>query len=395
ARPLPAETLPTERACNRVLAEEVVSPLDVPPFDRSAMDGFAVQAAGTEGAGDYNPLRFQVIGEALPGRPFEGTLQAGQAVRIMTGAPLPAGANAVVPAEYATEQGGHVELTTTVSEGKHVGRCGEDVRQGAVLLPAGRCLRPQDTGLLASTGIGEVQVVRQPRVRILITGNELATPGTSRTPWQIYESNSVMLAPLVERDGGVLESLRRLPDDRDAIRQALTEPGADVILVSGGSSVGREDHAPVLLAEEGTLAIHGVAMRPSSPAGLGRVGSSLVVLLPGNPVSCLCAFDFFAGRIIRLLGGKPAEWPYRSLPVPLRRKIVSAVGRLDYCRVRLTDDGAEPLALSGASILSSTSRADGFVIVPESLEGWPPGAEVTVHLYDLFPTVQPAAGGTR
>jgi molybdopterin molybdotransferase len=146
--------------------------------------------------------------------------------------------------------------------------------------------------------------------------------------------------------------------------------------------VGQEDHAPVLLAEHGELAIHGIAMRPSSPAGMGRLGKRLVFLLPGNPVSCLCAYDFFAGRAIRALGGLPRQWPYRSYRAPLRRKLVSVVGRVDYARVRLSDDQVEPLAISGASVLSSTTRADGFVVVPESREGYPAGAEVEVWLYD-------------
>jgi molybdopterin molybdotransferase len=145
--------------------------------------------------------------------------------------------------------------------------------------------------------------------------------------------------------------------------------------------VGAEDHAPRLLAQAGELAVHGVAMRPSSPAGMGRIGERLVFLLPGNPVSCLCAYDFFAGRAIRLLGGLGADWPYRTVEAPVARKIVSAVGRVDYCRVRLAEAGVEPLALSGASILSSTTRADGFVVVPGESEGFGPGARVTVHLY--------------
>jgi molybdopterin molybdotransferase len=152
--------------------------------------------------------------------------------------------------------------------------------------------------------------------------------------------------------------------------------------VSGGSSVGSEDHAPTLVAQTGELAIHGVAMRPSSPAGIGRVGEALVFLLPGNPVSCLCAYDFFAGRAIRLCGGRPAEWPHRRRQGIVARKIVSAIGRVDYCRVRLTGEGVEPLALSGASILSSTTRADGFVIVPSESEGYGAGSEVTVYLYE-------------
>jgi molybdopterin molybdotransferase len=173
-----------------------------------------------------------------------------------------------------------------------------------------------------------------------------------------------------------------LSDDPDRIRDALLAPGADVILVSGGSSVGSEDHAPRLIAEVGELAIHGIAMRPSSPAGIGRIGEALVFLLPGNPVSCLCAYDFFAGRAIRLRGGRSPEWPHVTRQCIVARKIVSAVGRVDYCRVRLVDGRVEPIALSGASILSSTTRADGFVIVPSESEGYGPDAEVTVYLYD-------------
>ena len=158
--------------------------------------------------------------------------------------------------------------------------------------------------------------------------------------------------------------------------------GADVVLVSGGSSVGAEDHAPGLLAEAGELAVHGIAMRPSSPAGFGRIGATFVFLLPGNPVSCLCAYDFFAGRALRRLGGRPAGWPHRMRTARLKRKIASAVGRVDYCRVRLAGDEAEPLALSGASILSSTTQADGFVIVPAASEGCAAGTAVTVYLYE-------------
>ncbi len=380
---LDAETVSYTEACQRVLAEDVLAPLNVPAFDRSAMDGFAVRAAETDGASDYNPLTFQVVGQSLPGTPFDGSVTKGTAVRIMTGAPLPAGADAVVPAEYAAEAGGQVELTAAVSRGKHVGRVGEDIAEGRCVFSAGRRLRPQDVGLLASLGFADVPVVRRPNVRILVTGNELVPPGQPRGEFQIYEANSSMLRGLIDRDGGLLESQRNLPDRKDAIRAAMTNPGADVILVSGGSSVGVEDHAPLILAEEGTLDLHGLAMRPSSPAGMGRIGSTLVFLLPGNPVSCLCAYDFFAGRAIRKLGGRSSDWPHRTQQATLSRKIVSAVGRLDYCRVVVVkDQTVEPIALSGASILSSTTRANGFVLIPEDSEGYAPGDTVTVHLYD-------------
>ena len=377
-----SETVSYTRAYNRVLAADVISPLDVPSFDRSAMDGYALRAAETQGAGDYNPRQFSVIGESLPGRPFQGEVSSGCAVRIMTGSPLPAGTDAVLPAEYASETNDQVEITTSVTPGKHVGRKGEDVTAGSRLFQVGRRLRPQDVGLLASVGLEEVAVVRKPGVRLLITGNELIVPGQLRSESQIYESNSSVLSGLLTRDGAVLESLQRIQDDRESIGNALKQPGADVILVSGGSSVGQEDHAPSILAEEGELAIHGVAMRPSSPAGMGRIGDAIVFLLPGNPVSCLCAYDFFAGRAIRLLGGRSSDWPYVTRSAVLSRKIVSAIGRVDYCRVAFAGDQVEPLALSGASILSSTTRADGFVIIPAELEGYAPGTTVDVLLYD-------------
>ena len=379
--PLTTERVPLSNLHGRVLAADVTSPIDVPAFDRSAMDGFALRSEETVGAGDYNPLSFAVVGAALPGQAFDGSLQAGQAVRIMTGAPIPDGADAVVPAEYATERDDCVEITSAVPALKHIGRTGEDVRSGTTVLSSGHRLRPQDVGLLASIGLPEAEVVRQPRVRLIVTGNELAEPGESKQPFQIYEANSHIVTGLVARDGGANFERVRCQDERDEIAAAITAPGADVVLISGGSSVGSEDHAPSIVRELGELPIHGVAMRPSSPAGVGRVGEATVFLLPGNPVSCLCAYDFFAGRAIRRLGGLPGEWPYQKTRGTLASKIVSQIGRVDYCRVRVADGVIELLALSGASILSSTTRATGFVVVPASSEGCAAGTEIDAWLY--------------
>jgi molybdopterin molybdotransferase len=190
-----------------------------------------------------------------------------------------------------------------------------------------------------------------------------------------------MLAALIERDGGTVSNPGIVPDHPQKIREALADD-ADVILVSGGSSVGQEDYVPRLLADDGQLVIHGIAMRPSSPTGIGRLGNRWVFLLPGNPVSCLCAYDFFAGPAIRVLGGRRWEWPYASCRVALRRKLASAIGRVDYARVQIIEGQAEPLAVRGASMLSSTTRADGFMIVPQDSEGYAEGAEVEVFLYD-------------
>lgn len=379
---LPGESIAVDEATGRVLLQDLIAPIAVPEFDRAAMDGYALRGSETTGAGDYSPLEFPIAGHAWPGRPFEGVVPAGAAIRIMTGAPVPKELDSVLPAEYANEQDGRLSITQAVAPGQHVGRVGEDIARGSIALPAGRRLRPQDTGLIASLGIAEVTVVRPPRVRLLVTGNEVRAPGSPKGPHEIYDANSMTLRGLVARDGGFIESHQRLGDDPAVIERALSAPGADVILVSGGSSVGAEDHAPRLLGKLGELALHGIAMRPSSPAGMGRIGQTLVFLLPGNPVSCLCAYDFFAGRAIRRMGGRPADWPYRAQRVTVARKIVSQVGRVDYVRVKLGAEGVEPLALSGASMLSTTTRADGFVVAPAESEGFGPGSEVNVFLYE-------------
>jgi molybdopterin molybdotransferase len=228
--------------------------------------------------------------------------------------------------------------------------------------------------------VGEISVFRRPTVRLAVTGNELLPAGSPPHEYQIADANGPMLAALVERDGGLVDFPGLVPDEPDAILEAL-HAAADVIIVSGGSSVGIEDLAPTLVARHGDLAIHGIAMRPSSPTGLGRIEHRLVFLLPGNPVSCLCAYDFFAGRAIRALGGRTKAWPYRQVRARLTRKISSPIGRLDYARVQVIDGAVEPLAVGGASVLSSTTRADGFVIVPADSEGFAPGAEVEVWLY--------------
>jgi molybdopterin molybdotransferase len=386
ARSLDAETVGLDQAAGRVLAGHVVAPRPVPGFARSAMDGYAVRGEETFGASDYNPLVFRLVGEAMPGRPHPGVVESGQAVRIMTGAPIPRGADAVVMAEYAREDEGaggrEVAVTEPVPPGRHVGQVGEDIEASQALLDAGRVLRPQDVGVLASVGIATVPVTRRPLVRLVITGDELLPPGSVPSGACIVDSNSVMLEALVRRDGGLPVRDAIVPDRRDAVEAALLDPRGDVVLVSGGSSVGSEDYAPLVLAQHGELLVHGVALRPASPTGMGRLGHRLVFLLPGNPVSCLSAYDFFAGPAVRVLGGRAFEWPHRQVRARLARKIASAVGRVDYVRVRLTAAGVEPLAISGASILSSTIRADGFAIVAKDSEGHAPGEEVLVYLYD-------------
>lgn len=378
---LPGEVIPTTQAAGRVLVQGVTSDVDVPGFARAMMDGYAVRAADTSGASAYNPITLPVVDQSLPGRPAAMSLSPGRTIRIMTGAPIPAGADAVLPAERATVEGASIQVLAEVSPGKHVAQVGEDIRAGSDVLGPGRRLRPQDIGVLVSIGVSQVNVVRPVRVRVVVTGDELLPPGNRPAGSCIVDSNSPMLAALVKRDGGVVSHPGIIPDDPEQIRAAIYDD-VDVVLVSGGSSVGQEDHAPRVLAAEGELVFHGIAMRPSSPTGIGRLGNRWVFLLPGNPVSCLCAYDFFAGPTIRVLSGGRWESPYRSGRGRLRRKLTSAIGRVDYARVQWDDGAVVPLAIGGASVLSSTTRADGFVIVAQDSEGFAEGAEVDVYFYD-------------
>jgi len=387
ARPLAPETIDISEAPGRILAQDIVSNYDIPSFRRSAMDGYALRAEDTFSASPYDPLPLTLLGQSLPGRPFTQCLGPGQAIRIMTGAPLPEGADAVLKAEDSKlQEPGQVLACAAVSPGKNVGRIGEDITRGQALLSSGRCLRPQDLGALASIGQTKIKVWRRPQIRIIATGDELLAPGATPNQYNIVDSNSPMLAALIARDGGVVQEIRRLPDNPDLIRMALSDPGPDVIIASGGSSVGQEDWLPSLLRELGELPIHGITIRPSAPTGIGSIAKRPVLLLPGNPVSCLCAYDFFAGPLIRALGGRSTDWPYPRQRYVLAHRISSQIGRTDYLRVRLNNAGLiEPIAIAGASALSSTVKADGFVIVPEISEGLPEGAEVEVFLYDLWP----------
>jgi molybdopterin molybdotransferase len=289
----------------------------------------------------------------------------------------------VLPAEFveAEDTSRRISALAAVSPGKNVGVRGEDIVRGTTVMERGRALRAQDLGVLSSIGQGTVTVIRRPRVRLAVTGNELLPCGSRPEGFHIVDANGPMLAALTERDGGIVDFPGLVRDDSTAILEAL-HAEADIVILSGGSSVGIEDLAPVLVAQHGVLAVHGIAMRPSSPTGLGRIGNRLVFLLPGNPVSSLAAYDFFAGRAIRALGGRSKEWPYRSSRGVLTRKISSPIGRLDYARVKIAGGQVEPLTIAGASRLSSTTRADGFLIIGDDSEGFPAGAEVEVFLYD-------------
>lgn len=373
--PLSSETVALPEAAGRVLAEDIMAPVDVPPFDRAAVDGYALRGLDTVGASGYGPVALRLQGEASEG------LAPGAALRIGAGAPLPAGADAVVPRVHAEEAAGQVDLLEAVAPGEHVLRRGTDIRAGSRVPPAGRRVGPRELAVLAALGLERVAVVRRPRGRVLIAGQGLAPTEGARDMHEVFDADGLMLAQLVARDGGVPLECRRLPPGREALTEALREPGADLVLIAGGSGEGWNDHAAEALADAGELAFHGLALEPARSAGVGRAGEALVFLLPGDPVACLCAYDGLAGPALRRLAGLGSTSPYPERRVVLARKIASNLGAVDYCRIRLTSEGAEPLASGANTSLALLAAADGFLWVPEDSEGYPAGAEVTMFLF--------------
>lgn len=381
--PGPSEAVSVRSANHRVLAEDVVSSVNVPYFNRSAMDGYACHAEETSGATDYSPLYFNLIGEALPGQPFDGKMGRNEVVKIMTGGEIPSGANAVMMAEYTQHEGKQIRFTLQVAPGKNIMRTGEDIGIGDVVLERGRRLRPQDLGVLASVHQAKVKVVKSPTVAIIPTGNELVEPDSEAADTRIVDSNSYLLQALVELYGGLPTFKGIQGDDYETIKAAIQSSEEDIIVLSGGTSVGEEDYAPQVVHELGQLDIHGVSMKPGSPFGMGRIGEQIICLLPGSPVAAFVTGDAFLGSIIRRRLGQDVGFAYRKVRGKLDQKIVSSIGRTEFVRVQIQPDFTiSKLRVSGASILTSTTRADGFLIVDEEKEGYPEGAEVDVYAYD-------------
>jgi len=373
------ESIEVKRAVGRVLAVDVVCPFDLPEFRKSMMDGYAIRSEDFVGASSLNPIRINVIGTVRPGLPTGLRVNQGEGVEITTGSPMPHESDAVLPFEQTYRSGDSVEATSDVARLKNVSPVGEDVKRGETILQKRDHLLPHHVGLLSAMGICNIKVLKRPTVQLLLTGNEVVSSGEPKQDFQIFDSNGPMISTLIERDCGVV-SLKYCRDSQADIKSSL-KSGHDVTLVVGGSSVGPEDFVPSAVASCGELAFHGIAMRPSSPTGIGIVEGKMVILLPGNPVSCLCAYDFFAGRAIRQLAGIDKNWPYRRRVLPVKEKIAWVFGRVDYCRVAIVDGRVVPVAIRGASLLSTLVQADGFVVVDADSEGFAVGDQVEVFLY--------------
>lgn len=373
ARPTPGELIPLDRCVGRApVARHFIAGVDVPPFDNSAMDGFAVRA-------DDTPGQLRLTGEVAAGSPPGAALQAGCAVRIMTGAPLPPGADAVAELEIVEEGDGMVQVPP-VRPGANVRPAGGDTRAGdAVDLPAAP-LTPAAVAVLASLGLGEVEVHRRPRVAILSTGHELRAPGEPLGPGQIHDANSAALAAAVHEAGGEAEPLPRAGDDEEAIAATLlgAVPYADLIVTSGGVSVGHHDHVRSAIERHGRLDLWRVRMQPGKPLAFGRIGTPErpIMGLPGNPVSALVTFELFARPLIRAMLGLPGSGRLRLSAVAADR-VRKDPERRAYLRVVIEREGPGYVARAaggqGSAQLRPLAAANGLLIVPEGEEATTPG----------------------
>jgi molybdopterin molybdotransferase len=385
-------------ALGRVLAEDVHSTISIPPMDNSAMDGYAVQATSILGATASSPTTLRVIGEIAAGYLTKDEVTPGTAIRIMTGAPIPAGADTVVPFEDTDEETrsatreplAEIGITAEIERGQNIRRAGEDIAAGSLVLTKGTLLRPQEIGVLASLGRDVVSVVRRPVVAILATGDELVEVGKPLPPGRIYNSNSYSLASQVLRYGGVPRIIGIGPDNIQALESKIREArDADLLITSAGVSVGDYDVVKNVLAKEGEIAFWTVRMKPGKPLAFGllKLGKRVVphVGLPGNPVSAMISFEQFARpAILKMLGRTVFDKP--TVIAVSDSRVKNTDGRRIYARVRVRfEDGqyhARVVGPQGSGILTSMSLANGLMIVPEDADSVEAGDEVTVQMLD-------------
>jgi len=375
------ERIPLHDAGGRVAAADVQSALDVPPFARSAMDGYAVIAQNLESATKDAPVSLRVLDRIYTGQLPTVTVHPGACAEIATGAPLPAGADAVVMVEETMKAGGDdIAFHATAATGQHVVRRGADITPGDLVVRAGELLTPSKVGALAAIGRDQVDVYAKPRVAILSTGNEVIDPGQALAPGQIYDVNRFTLGAVVSSHGGIAEPHRPAQDTIEALVAALDRSmGADLVVFSGGSSVGERDLIVDAIAARGEMIFHGIAVRPGKPTAFARIGDTLFFGMPGNPTSCLSNAYILLVPFLRAMARLPLLVP-RTVRVPLGRRIASAVNRHQFYTVRVRDGSAYP-AFKGSGDITSLSQADGYIEIPANTAAIDEGSIVEVTLF--------------
>ena len=374
------EKVSLEEALGRVLAEDVSSPIDVPPFDRATVDGYAVRAEDTFMASESEPVRLKVVGEINAGDTPKIELGAGEAVYISTGAPLPKGADAVIQFEDVDREGDEVIIYKPAYPSLGVMKAGADIPKGKLLLRKGTRLGFKETALLSAVGMVEVSVFRKPKVAVISTGNEVVLPGEELKPGQIYDINGRAIADAVRELGGEAFFLGIARDDRGSLKE-LIEKGlecCDIVILSGGASGGIRDLTSSIIEELGEVKIHGIAIQPGKPTVIGLIDGKPVFGLPGYPTSCLTNFTLLVAPLLRKLIGRESE--VRKVKKRLAHKVFSVKGRRQFLPVRIEGEKAVPI-LKGSGAVTSFVEADGFIEVPETVEILEAGEEVEVTFF--------------
>ena len=375
------ERIPLLKAHGRVLATEVVASQDVPPFARAAMDGYAVIAEDTFGASTFEPRVLGCLEKVYTGEVPTKTVGRKTCVEIATGAPMPAGADAVIMVEETDKGAGdEVRIFSPVYPGQNVGKQGADIRTGQVVLEAGAYLTSSRVGAMAALGIDEVVVFERPRVAILSTGNEIVEPGQPLEPGHIYDINKFTLSAIIEEHGGVPVPFPTSADTLEDLDRALDAClREDLVIFSGGSSVGERDLILDAIERRGEIVFHGIAVKPGKPTMFGRVNGTPVLGMPGYPTSCLSNGYMLLIPLLRALGRLPEAQP-RTVRVPLGQRVVSTTGRHQFYTVRIVDGVAVP-AFKGSGDITSMSQADGYIEIPAQTDIVEKGEVVEVKLF--------------
>jgi molybdopterin molybdotransferase len=374
------ERLPLDQANGRVLARDVTSDADVPPFSRAAMDGYAVRADDTTGASRTQPRTLQCIEKVFTGQLPMQTVGPGQCTEIATGAPMPAGADAVVMVEDTASTDETIHIFATATPRQNIGRQGADIQKGQLVLPSGTPLNASRVGALAALGLTDVEVFAKPRVAILSTGNEIAEPGQPLAPGQIYDINRFTVAAVVSDNGGMPVPYRTAVDTLEDLSRAVDEClEQDVLVFSGGSSVGERDLILDVIAAKGEVLFHGIAVKPGKPTAFGRIAGRLVFGMPGYPTSCLSNAYILLAPSLRRMARLPDQI-VRSLTLPLAARVVSAPGRHQFYTVRIESGVAVP-AFKASGDITSMSRADGYIEIPADVDVVDEGTLVEVKLF--------------
>jgi molybdopterin molybdotransferase len=375
------ERVPLDEAMGRVAARDVASEIDVPPFARSAMDGYAVRSSDTASAVRSAPARLRIVERVYTGQMPAVTIVPGTCVEIATGAPIPAGADAVVMVEETAPAGASdVAIFTTAATGQNVSPRGADISRGTPVVRHGDVLSASRVGALAAIGCADVEVFVRPRVAIVSTGNEVVHPGEPLALGQIYDVNRFTLAAIVAAHGGAPDPHAAVPDTVDALGAALDRlKAADIIVFSGGSSVGERDLILDLVSARGEMIFHGVAIKPGKPTAFARIGGKPFFGMPGNPTSCLSNAYVLLVPFVRATARLPPYSP-RTTRIRLGQRIVSASGRHTFYTVRIEDGTAFP-AFRGSGAITSLSQADGYIEIPADEEVVEEGTVVDVTLF--------------